>query len=466
MRKALLAAAVLVILAASAILISRRGKEEEKVAEEGLSLVIITRHPSTIWMLARQGFLKSDLAKEYGITKLVFMSPNPKLWPETIRSLGYADIAWGGGPSLANLLVEEGLASPMTDPELLEVVEKIPSEIGGMPLKRYNEEGKPLWCATALSSFGFIINYKVLEAYGLPEPKSWEDLASPEMGRVLPKPAISYARPTQSGSHTRIYQIILQKFGWEKGWEILARLAANGRPYSGSVEALTAVETGEVPVGIAIDFYGYSAEIEFPGTKYVLPFNESIVGGDPIMLLVTSKHPDAAQAFIKWVLSVEGQKIWLDPRVNRMPILEEVFETPEGRAREDLRQHYFETVNNIGIKFNETLAELTYFSVGLYFESAFCDVHDLLVETWMAMIEALEKGELSEEEFWKLAEELGKPLSWEEEGEIKKFTLEYAISVNERIRDDPSFSSEMASIWRRAAEERYREILAKLGRSG
>lgn len=429
--------------------------------EEGIVLKIITRHSSTIWNLAKKYFLTSDIAKEYNITGLSFIGPNPVLWRQTIEAVGDLDIAWGGGPTLFDELISFGFVAPINDDETLAVVAEIPDEFGGAPLKRY-DDGKLLWVASAISSFGFIVNEPVLNEWGLPYPELWEDLASPEFGVLLPKPTIAYARPTQSTSHTRIYEIILQKFGWEQGWAIIARLAANGRPYSGSVEALSAVQSGEVAVSIAIDFYGYSSEVQFPGTKYVLPFNESIVNGDPIALLKTSTHPDAAQAFIRWIISVEGQKIWLDKSVNRMPVREDVFKTPEGRKRPDLYANYNATKANIGIPFDDNLALSIEYSMRYYFDAVFADVHDKLVQAWSLIVTKYLNGEMSQEEFEYWAYELGKPLSWEEDGQIVTFTLEFAQSINDALGTG-ELLSKYQKIWREAANARYQSIIEQLG---
>ena len=463
-RRVLLAAILLVLASSAALAFYLRSSEEAGPSqpEEGVVLRVLTRHSATVMMLAKEAFLNSSLAKEHNIVDIRFIKPNPALWAETIERLGDLDVAWGGGPTIHNLLAEWGYLAPITDPEVLAEASNVPGSVGGMALKRYDEQGRLLWVASAISSFGIIYNEPALEEYGLPSPKLWEDLASPELAKLLPKPAIAFSRSTQSGSHTRIYQIILQKFGWERGWVILTRMAANGRPYGGSVEALTALESGEVPIAIGIDFYGYTAQVEFPGMRYVVPYNESIVGGDPISLLVTSKHPDAALAFIKWVLSVDGQKIWLDERVNRLPARRDVFDTPEGKKRPDLERAFDMVWSNVGIQFNETRARRTYFSTAVYFDAVLCDPHDALVEAWSLLTRALEEGRISQEEFEELAWEFGKPLSWEENGTIVTFTEEYAASINQRIRDDPAFQTRMASIWREAAERRYEGIAREL----
>lgn len=425
-------------------------------------LRVITRHDTAITGFAYDKFLASDMAKRYGIGEVLFVNVAAPLWRDTIRTYQQRgepfDVAWGGGPTLFDELVSSGLAAPLTRPDTLKVVSQIRDEIGGAPLKRLGSGGKVLWVAAAISSFGFIINYDIAERYTLPEPKAWEDLAGIELAKILPRPTVSYASPKLSTSHTRIYEIILQKFGWDRGWSILARMAANGRSYPGSVEALTAVQSGEVAVGIAIDFYGYQSEIQFPRTKYVLPFNQSIVNGDPIALLTTTKDTDMAQAFIEWILSVEGQKIWLHRDINRLPIREDLFKTAEGLARKDLYRNFNVTLNNIGIPFDDDLALKYEFALREYFDAAFVDPHYDLVSAWQKLTDAYTKGKISKARFEELAFELGKPLSWKEGATTLTFTQSYAISINEKIKE-PATASEFAKIWRASATDRYRYIV-------
>ncbi|RLG47176.1 MAG: ABC transporter substrate-binding protein, partial [Thermoproteota archaeon] len=360
-----------------------------------------------------------------------------------------------GWAPLHDLLAEEGFLAPMTDPDLLEEVSEVPGELAGAPLKRLDPEGRPLWVASSVASFGILVNEPLLERYGLPEPRAWADLAGAEMASLLPRPAVAYSRAWASGTNTRMYQIILQAYGWEEGWSLLARLAANGRPYGGSAEAVMAVESGEVPAAIAIDFYGYEAQREFPGLRFLVPEDGTLVGGDPISLLNTSRHPEAAQAFIEWVLSEEGQRVWLE--VDRLPVKREVLS-----ERPDLLAAYDGLAGVRAVEFDWGRAAETYFSVALYFDSVMCDPHDSLVEAWRAVVRARSEGRISDEEFEELASELGRPLSWEAGGEVLEFTEEYAASINLRVRDDPEFAAELGRLWRELAEERYESIVERL----
>jgi len=301
-----------------------------------------------------------------------------------------------------------------------------------------------------------------LRRYNLSTPLRWADLSSPNFNRDFP--TIALAKPSLSTSHTRIYTIVLQAFGWDTGWSMLDRIAANGRIYDGSVESQTAVETGEVGASISIDFYGYSSHLKDPDLEYILPAGESIVNGDPIAIVNGTQNKEAAEAFTAFVLSVEGQTLWLDPTLNRMPVRPEAFLTPAGRARVDLYAYYNLTVAGAGFDFNETEAGLLEQSMSNYFESTLVDLHDQLVEVWSSMVAKLKAGTITQDRFNQLLAQLTAPLSWaEDNGTVRTFTKEYAMSINSRLLTDTSFSLSMRLIWRNAASARYAAVKTALG---
>jgi ABC-type Fe3+ transport system substrate-binding protein len=143
------------------------------------------------------------------------MQPVPGLWPTAIEN-GGIDVAWGGGPTLFDQLVDLDYLSPLS-PDAISALDSIPTTLGGAPMKRYSDEYEdPLWVAAAISSFGFTVNHDVLDAYGLDMPNKWDDLANPEF--LFDPPVVGIGNAPDTTSNTRIYEIILQNYGWEEGW--------------------------------------------------------------------------------------------------------------------------------------------------------------------------------------------------------------------------------------------------------
>jgi hypothetical protein len=145
-----------------------------------------------------------------------------------------------------------------------------------------------------------------------------------------------------------------------------------------------------------------------------------------------------------------------------MPIREDVFWTEKGMEREDMYLNYNLTIANIGIPFNNTLALETEWSMRYYFGATIDDVHELLVETWRKIVDAYLAGRITEAEFNNFSYVLGEPLSWETDGETYQFTLEYAMSINDRLFGDTAFVSEMRKTWRDAARERYEYLKTQI----
>jgi ABC-type Fe3+ transport system substrate-binding protein len=341
------------------------------------------------------------------------------------------------------------------------VLTRIPDDIAGSPMKRYDGTGDVVWAAAALSSFGFTINQPWLDDKGLPYPTHWENLTSFLYGSLLPTPTVAMGNSPGTTSNTKIYEIILQRFGWEEGWETLSRMAANGRIYSGSVETQNAVEVGETGVSMSIDFYGYTTALRNPGTAYVIPQNGSIINGDPISLCTYGLSPDnASESFIDWVLSPEGQQYWLLEDINRMPMLEEAFAldqidpiNPGLGPRDDLYLFYNTTLENLSIEFNDTLALSYEYSLMYYFESVITDAHDKLIQCWRAILDAFFTGAITQSEADDFAEMMTAPVSWDDGAET--FTEAYAISINTQMGSNSAFRTSMKGTWTDAANDQY-----------
>ncbi len=418
-----------------------------------VTLIILTRHDTTIQEKTKELFLNSEVAKRYNIVDIKFRPASGPLWESYLSRPGQVDVAWGGGPTLFDSLLQYW--DDLNLPEMQDVLSDIPDDIAGVPVKRFGPNNEILWVGAAISSFGFTVNHDVLNQYGLEKPIKWSDLASPEFAEV-PEPVVGIADPLRSTSNTRIYQIILQAYGWEKGWGILTLIAANARIYDASDAVREAVIAGEIAVGSTIDFYGYVAMSLNPATEYIIPQGESIVNADPIALVKGSKNKDAAVAFIRWVLSEEGQKIWLDERINRMPVNPKVFETPEGKKRSDLKQLYQMTLENQGIIFDDEKALATELAMQYFFRATLIDAQAELKQAWKAVVQL---RETDPDRYNQLVQMLTALLEFTdpETGETVRFTEEYAMSINDKLRD-PEFLDTITQIWRQAAVNKYLEV--------
>lgn len=215
---------------------------------------------------------------------------------------GGLDIFFGGGevPYMA-LQKLNLLAKPALEPGLLD---RIPRSLHGVDI--YGRDS--LWFGTALSSFGVLCNRRVMETQGLPPPESWEDLSRPEYAGWL-----AAGDPRYSGTIHVIIEIMLQGYGWEHGWDLILRMAANTRGFAkmGSAAARE-VALGQAALGLCVDLYAF-AEIEEYGRDrlfFVLPDRMTVVTPDGIALLKNGREPEGAALFLQYVLT-EGQKLWI-----------------------------------------------------------------------------------------------------------------------------------------------------------
>jgi iron(III) transport system substrate-binding protein len=280
------------------------------------------------------------------------------------------DLLFGGGSfdfiNLANrgLLVDSGVLNRF--PELFSGSGdlSIPRSLGGE--QYWDAHGR--WAGTCLAEFGICYNTEVLTRLGvLAPPTQWVDLTNERLFN-----AIALADPTKSGSVAKAFELMIQQQmnqrlaeltasegdlppqqrekqaiaeGWERGLQLLIRLAANSRYFSdGAPKVPIDVAFGEAAAGMCIDFYGRfesEAIADKNGQsrlKYTSVLGGTSVGADSIALLRGAPHPQVAKAFIDFVLSSEGQKLW-DFRVGtpggperyalrRLPIRREFYREP------------------------------------------------------------------------------------------------------------------------------------------
>jgi iron(III) transport system substrate-binding protein len=212
-----------------------------------------------------------------------------------------ADIFWGGEGTLFDDLAAQGLLEKIQLPQ--KTWDEIPASIGKpvpLPLK----DPKQFWVGTMLEPYGIIYQPTLLKRLGV-EIKDWDDLLNPKL-----KGQIAQCTPDRSSSSHATCEVILQTFGWEKGWEWLTKLAANTGIFTArSRDVPNVVAKGEFAVGFGVPSYmafaevlgGYEIMYVYPTNAYVTP--------EPMAVLKGAPHPKAGHAFIEFLVSEEGQKL-------------------------------------------------------------------------------------------------------------------------------------------------------------
>ncbi|RLF95604.1 ABC transporter substrate-binding protein, partial [Thermococci archaeon] len=160
----------------------------------------------------------------------------------------------------------------------------------------------------------------------------------------------------------------------------------------------------------------------------------------------------------------EGQRIWLDERVNRMPVNPRVFDSPEGRSREDLRKSYERTMISRSIEFDDSRALSIEEVLQNYFKSSLIDSNEELRRAWIELNKAKKEGRISEEKFNSLLDQMLElkfrdPIT----GKEVYLTEEYARELNQRIKEDRELLELLKREWRESSRRRYLKVLEELG---
>jgi len=216
-----------------------------------------------------------------------------------------ADIFWGGESALFEKLAQQKLLTKVEISK--EAWDSIPASIGKpRPIPLKDRDG--YWVGTALEPYGLVYHPRKIARLGIPEPREWEDLLHPKL-----KGEVAQCAPTRSSSSNATYEVILSMHGEDKGWEWLQKLAANtGHFTARSRDVPTVVAKGEYSAGFAVPSYmAFEEKLAGFDIKFVAPKN-AFVTPEPMAILAGARHPKAARAFIEFLLTERGQRVFME----------------------------------------------------------------------------------------------------------------------------------------------------------
>ncbi|MCU0689606.1 MAG: extracellular solute-binding protein, partial [Phycisphaerales bacterium] len=117
-----------------------------------------------------------------------------------------------------------------------------------------------------------------------------------------------------------LYDSILNKEGWDRGWRILREMSANARYFTASsTQPPLDVSQGECVMGVAIDFYGrgQSQAVLRTGQRpeesrvgYIDPPGATYIDADPASIVNGTRRPEMAKRFMTFLLTDEAQALW------------------------------------------------------------------------------------------------------------------------------------------------------------
>lgn len=296
------------------------------------------------------------------------------------------DVLFGGGTEPYLELASQGRFEKHQPPE--EILVALPKTYGGIPL--YAEDYA--WFGAALSGFGIIYNKPLLEKQGLPTPTVWENLADPKLYSW-----VGSADPRQSGSVHMTYEIVLQAYGWEKGWDVITRLGGNLRRFAGSGgDVPKDVAAGDVACGMAIDLYAWQqvAETGADRLAFFMPEGLTVINPDGIGIFKGAPHKEAAGRFIDFVLSEEGQKLWMlkagdpdlpgDQPLYRMSVLPSLYEELGDRQQMDVNPFAAKS----SLNFDVEKSRARYIILNDLLGALVVDTHKDLQRAWKTVVDA------------------------------------------------------------------------------
>lgn len=346
------------------------------------------------------------------------------------------DLFYGGGISPHNDLARRRLLHPYRVPK--KILDGIPPDLNGVPI--YDPYHR--WYGTSISGFGILYNKRLLKMLEFPMVNDWAGLTNPAIVNW-----VGSADPRFSSSIHTIYDIILQAYGWEKGWEIIIKMGANINAFvrsSGQIGKDLAA--GETAYGLCIDTYAYSAIADASEDNLGFAFPEEVtaITPDPIAILKGAHNLETARAFVRYSLGPRAQRIWMylagvpgGPKkfsLHKMSVLPEVYEGEGLEEKTFIRANPFSIEKGLTYDFEKSTARWGVLNdlIGAFV----VDSHEDLVRAW--------KQAANDED---LLAEIGKfPITEEQ-------AMKYAKKWG-----NPEFRNEKISAWLKIARQKYKKI--------
>ncbi len=137
-------------------------------------------------------------------------------------------------------------------------------------------------------------------------PTSYKDLLKPEA-----KGNIAMPSPLTSGAAT-IHMVSVTSHP-DLGWEMYEGLAEQGaNPQGGNGGVYKAVAGGEQLYGFVVDFLPIREKANGAPVEFVFPEEGVSYVTEPAAILSTAQNPEAARAFIDFLISEKGQQLASD----------------------------------------------------------------------------------------------------------------------------------------------------------
>jgi ABC-type Fe3+ transport system substrate-binding protein len=235
------------------------------------------------------------------------------LWRQSRDTMNYlhqphspVDVYWTPAQRNFAVLAKEGALHKL-DIDLT----GLPKKIGGFQIS--DPDG--YYVAHETAGYGMAYHPAELQRLKLPVPTDWKSLTAPAFDGHVVMPI-----PSKVGYAPILIDTLLQGYGWEQGWQVLSRIAANAKlADAGATFISDDVGDGRFAVGMTMDFFAVSAIANGKPLRFTYPEK---VGYSPahVGIFKEATNLEGARAFVGFVLSDEGQELLFHPDIRKLPV--------------------------------------------------------------------------------------------------------------------------------------------------
>ncbi len=281
---------------------------------------------------------------------------------------GGADVYWA--PSLGNfpILRDRGAFRKISVDRAV-----LPGRLGDQQLS----DPAGLFEAYDVAGYGIVVDPAALKRRSLAEPKSWSDLAAPAYAGQIVMPI-----PGKVGFAPALYDIILQSEGWERGWALIAEIAAGAELLGSGSAPTTMVRDGRAALGLTIDFFAVGAQANGLPVSFVYPARTAFLPAH-IAVAASTRRYDAAKAFVDFALSIKGQKLMMEADSSRHPARPDAY---DGKAAHVVDP--FALPKGSFFHYDSEIGRRRPGLVGILFDLAVAERHAQTIALWRAIREA------------------------------------------------------------------------------
>jgi len=278
-------------------------------------LVIVTSFPKDLTSVFKSAFEADNPGVQVEMLKKK-TSAGVKYIQETADN-NTSDLFWASAPDAFEVLKDDGLLAKYKIKAT-----GIPELVGSYPIN--DPDGT--YAGFAAAGYGIMWNERYVKAKKLPIPADWSDLTKPVyFGHV------GMSAPSRSGTTHLTVETLLQGEGWDKGWATWKEIGGNFKTVTErSFGVPDGVNSGQFGLGVVIDFFGLSSKASGFPVDFVYPSVTTLVPAN-IGMVKNAPNSELAGKYIEFLLSDAGQKLLLDPKIQRLPIRPDIYAlAPEG----------------------------------------------------------------------------------------------------------------------------------------